>query len=126
VAERYQRPRRPKRSEDEWHTLARAAVLELLEREQAVAIIEMEAKLSDRPYDPMVCPDPINPHHLTTARHTLLDEGEIEPLSAVAKGKDERGEQHEITTWSLPRVRGRKTAIEKAAERKRALISSRT
>lgn len=98
-------------------------VLELLEQQRAVTIVEMEAKLSDRTYDPMVCPDPINPHHLTTARHALLEEGEIEPFAAVAKGKDERGERHQITTWSLPRSRGRKTAIDKAAERRRALMS---
>lgn len=123
MADRYARPRRPRRSEDEWHSLARAAVLALLERELAVTIVEMEAKLSDATYDPLICPDPINPHHLVTARHTLVEEGEIEEYSAVTKSRDESGARHWVSTWSLPRLRGRKTAIDRAAERKRALTS---
>ncbi len=123
MADRYARPRRPSRSEDEWHGLAEAAVLALLERELAVTIVEMEAKLSDRTYDPLICPDPINPHHLTTARHTLADEGRVEAFTAVTKSKSERGVPDRVTTWSLPRIRGRKTAIDRAAERKRALTS---
>jgi hypothetical protein len=123
VSDRYSAPKRPSRSEDEWHALACGAVLTLLERAHAVTIVEMEARLSDTIYDPIVCPDRINPHHLTTARHTLLDEGTIEPFSAVAKSRDEQGNPDYVTTWSLPRVRGRTTIIDRTAERKRALTS---
>jgi hypothetical protein len=123
VAGRYDRPRRPKRSENEWHSLARVAVLALLKREHAVTITEMEAKLSDRTYDAAICPDPINPHHLVTARHSLSDLGEIEEFTATTKSKDESGTRHRVSTWSLPRIRGRKTVIDQAAERKRALMS---
>lgn len=123
MSDRYGSPQRQGRSEDEWHELARAAVLRLLEREHAVTIVEMEAKVSDRTYDPAVCPDPINPHHLTTARHTLEAEGRIMPTTAPAKSKDHEGEPHQVTTWSPPPAYGVKTAIEKAADRKRALMA---
>jgi hypothetical protein len=124
MADRYAgRSPGPSRSEDEWHSLARAAILVLLDRELAVTISEMEAKLSDRTYDPLICPAPINPHHLVTARHVLEDEGEVEVFTSVAKGRDQSGAPHMVSTWSLPRLRGRRTAIDRAAERKRALTS---
>lgn len=123
MAERYKGPPRPSRSEDEWHDLARAALLALLAREHAVTVVEMEAKLADRTYDVAVCNAAINPHHLTTAKNSLFDEGLIEPYSASSKGRDDRGRPVEIVTWSLPRERPRKTAIDRAAERKRALMS---
>jgi hypothetical protein len=123
VSSRYELPRQPRRTEDEWHALARAAVVALLEREYSVTPVEMEAKLSDRVFDPNICPTPINPHHLTTARQALLEDGQIEPTTAITKAKDDSGAPQRVTTWSLCRAPGRKTAIAKAAERKRALTS---
>jgi hypothetical protein len=94
-----------------------------LDRENAVTVVEMEAKISDRTFDPMICPTPIDPHHLTTARRTLEDAGAIEQVTAVTKSVSASGAPDEVTTWSLPRVRGRKTEIDKVAARKRALMS---
>ena len=120
MADRYARPRRRRRSEEEYNDAARVAILALLEREHAVTIPEMEARLADRTYDPHVFPDPIDPHHLVNGRNALLDEGAVETTTAVTRSIDDSGAPHHVTTWSLPRTYGRKTIIDRTAERKRA------
>ena len=67
----------PTRTVPEWEELARLVILDMLEQLHAVTINEMEARASDRTWNPAVAPTVINPHHLTTARSHLEDEGLI-------------------------------------------------
>lgn len=92
MSDRYGSPRKASRTPEQWTDLAVAAVRALLEREHAVTLVEMEAKLSDQTYDPMICPDPIEPHHLTTARRILGHSGDIQSTTATTKSVDESGQ----------------------------------
>lgn len=115
---RYDRPKGQGRSEEEWHELGRNAIVALLEREHAVTISEMEARISDRVFDPTICPDSIDPHILTTARNELLYDGTI--VSTVTPGKGLVGL---VKTWSFPIRYPLISKIEDAAQRKRLLTS---
>lgn len=78
----------------------------------------MEARASDRTWEPLVWSWPINPHHLTTARNELHAEGLIEPRAAPT-----RSHATPIATWSPANTRGRSRRIEDAAARKRLLTA---
>jgi hypothetical protein len=78
----------------------------------------MEARLSQRVWDPAICPDPIEPHVLTTTRAQLSQADTIIPTTAVTKGVGDP-----VTTWSLQPRRGLLGKIEDAAQRKRLLTS---
>jgi hypothetical protein len=113
------RPKRPtEEQEDYWQTHSRDVLLSMLETEHAVTISEMEARGSDRTYNPRVCPYPINPHWFVNARNALLAEGAIETTSEPSRGHPEP-----ITTWHLPKVRGRSRSIEDTSRRKRLLTA---
>jgi hypothetical protein len=87
----------------------------MLNRLDAATVSETEARASDRVWDPQVFPFPINPHHLTNARGSLLASGDIEPTTAPSRNGQP------VTTWSLATVARRKRRIEAAAARKRLL-----
>lgn len=111
---------RPKvsRTEQEWLELARTAIKALIGVEHAVTIAEMEARLSDRVWDNAICPDPIEPHLLTTARAEFRASGELVATSTVTKGAG-----GPVSTWSFPPARGLIGKIEDAAQRKRLLTA---
>jgi len=101
-----------------WHAAAREVVLGILEQEHAVTLTEIEARASDRTWNPTVWPWPINPHHLTTARQELFLEGVVAPTSSGT-----RSHPTPITTWSLAATAGRTRRIADAAARKRLLTA---
>jgi hypothetical protein len=98
----------------EWVELARTGIVRLLEAEHAAVWDEVEAKLSDRPWADM--PSAVDPHHLTTARIQLTREGVITETGGVVT----RGGRP-ISVLHLVDTRGRRSAITKAAARKRLL-----
>lgn len=69
---------------EQWRTRATDAVLALLTAEGAATQRGMEAKLSDKRYPGTE--SAIHPHHLTTARHRLLQADTIERLDEVTRG----------------------------------------
>ena len=113
------RARRPAQDDpDYWREHAPAVVVDLLATHHAVTVREMEARAADRVWNPMVCPYPIQPHHLTNARQELAAVGDIVPTSLPTRSHPEP-----ITTWSLPVRRGLTGLIEDTAARKRLLTA---
>lgn len=106
----------PKLTPEDYDSLARRALLDLIDREDAVVWPEAEAKLADRPYHAGdVHLSGINPHHLTTARTRLLKEGLIVRVEEVTRGGGT------IAVFGLYNRRRRETAFDRAAGRKRLL-----
>ena len=105
----------PQRSVDEYVALARAAIIELLDKEHAAAWLEVEAKITDAPW-PSVG-HRIDKHHLSTARIDLLRNGQIVDLSVGTRGGREVVIIHRADTAR------RQTAIARAASRKRILTA---
>lgn len=114
------RPERPRQrvrfSEQEWEDAAERVLLEMLAREESVTIREIEARGSDRVYDPEVWPHPINPHHFTNARNRLGDR-------IVETAEPSTGHPVPISTWSLRPRYGQSEAIKRTAARKRLLTA---
>lgn len=106
----------PKLNSGQWDALAYAAVLALLAEEHAAVWPEIEAKLAERAH-PSFPPGigHIDPHHLQNARHRLLQEGRIEQIFGPTRGGGTVG------VFAPTERRGRKTAFEQAAGRKRLL-----
>jgi hypothetical protein len=102
-----------KRPPPEYDALARVAILDLLQREHALVWLEVEAKLAERPHPQ--APKGINPHHLTNARTALLKENVIHQLTQLTRGGGE------VAVFVPTDQRGKKTAVEHAAARKRLL-----
>ena len=103
-------PRRPK---EHYVRLGRAALLELLAREHAAVWDEVEAKIADRVWPTL--PHYIEPHHLTTAKLSLLAEELIAESTAATRGG------RPVSVLHLADVDGRRTAVSEAAGRKRLL-----
>lgn len=98
----------------EWISRGRNAIADLLDTHHAAPIIELEARISDRPWGHWT----VQPHLLTHARKDLAAAGLIEPLTKVTKGGSP------VTVWvPRPTPCGRKRATADAAARKRALIA---
>ncbi len=72
------------RPDEYYNALAYQAVLDLLDREDAVIWAEVEAKLSDAPYPG--APYGIDPNHLTNAKAKLLSEGRIRLVTEETRG----------------------------------------
>jgi hypothetical protein len=68
----------------DYDKLAEQGLRELLDVEHAIVWQEAQAKLADRQWESL--PVPIDPHHLTTARRTLLARGVIEELLHPTRG----------------------------------------
>jgi hypothetical protein len=98
----------------DYHAVARSAITELIRREHAVLWLEVEAKLADGPY-PGITHRGIDPHHLTRGRASLLTDGTIEERSDTTRGGGT------VTVFVLRERGKRKTAVDKAAQRKRLL-----
>jgi hypothetical protein len=96
---------------DGYRDLAAKTVIELLEVEHAVIWTEVEARLADRRWGPTSVR--IDPHHLTTARRLLIDEGLLIPTADQTRGG------RIIETHSL--AGAPKREVERAASRKRLL-----
>lgn len=111
-------PRRPAGDSGVWDEAAKTVLLEMFQTHHALTASEVEARGSDRTYNPRTWPWPINPHHFTNARNELAAAGDIEPTSAPT-----RSHADPITTWSLPPVRGIGRHILSAAARKRLLTA---
>lgn len=99
----------------DYHALARAAIIDLLQREHAAVWLEVEAKLAEQPYLSTLRNRGIDPHHLTRARASLLREGTIEEIAATTRGGGS------ISVLVLRQREKRKTVVDKAAQRKRLL-----
>ena len=98
---------------DEWRQRGMEAIHGLVQREEAVTQMEMEAKLADKSAGPATGLVKIQPHHLTRARQRLLDAGVIHRVRERT-----RGGTREIATFSFdPDVK----KARRAAARKRLL-----
>jgi hypothetical protein len=106
---------RPKLSTDRWVELAQDGILTLLDREHEAAVVwdEVEAKLADVHWP--VLPSYIEPHHLSTARQQLLEDGIIVEEEAATRGGRPIGVFHRTD------LRRRTTAIDRTSQRKRLL-----
>ena len=104
----------------EYVAFGRAAILAILDREDAVVYQELIAKASDRqpPGIPLGVPR-VDPHHVNTARQDLLREGLIVETRAASRG------QRTITVTHPPLQQGNIRRVQDAAARKRALKSRR-
>jgi hypothetical protein len=98
----------------EYVALGRRAILELLDRENAAAWREIEAKIADEKWPGL--PTHIDPNHLTTARLELQRAGQIEEVANTARG----GREVSIV---VPVGGRRQTAINKAVSRKSLLLA---
>lgn len=117
--ERYAPPsRKPPGNSSAWEEAAKKVLLDMLDDQYAVTVSEIEARGSDRTWNPLLWPWPINPHHFTNARVDLADTGDIEPASAPT-----RSHLDPIITWSRPPTRGNRRRILSAAARKRLLTA---
>src|SRR5450759_445853 len=103
----------PQRSPAYYVEAGLRAIPELLEVEHAVVWSEVEAKLADEEWGP--AGHRIEPHHLSTARRALLDDGTITEQTAATKG-GRPGSVFVLTSASR-----RTRATEAAAARKRLL-----
>lgn len=119
VGDRYGSPkRRPPGDPEVWDEAAKAVLLDMLDTHHAMTVSEIEARGSDRTYDALKWPWPINPHHFTNARSQLAISGVIESTSAST-----RSHPGPIITWSRPATRGIGRRIANAAARKRLLTA---
>lgn len=117
---RYEIPSKRPRPGDPavWDDAARQVLLAMLEKHLAMTVSEIEARGSDRTWDPQIWPWPIDPHHFTNARAALLAAGKIEPTSLPT-----RSHPDPIITWSRPPVRGLLRSTAASAARKRLLTA---
>jgi len=90
----------------------------MLDTYHAMTVSEIEARGSDRTWNPVIWPWRINPHHFVNARRTLFAIGEIEPTTAPTRSHPEP-----IITWSRVPTRGIVGLIQAAAARKRLLTA---
>lgn len=103
-------------SRAEWAARGRDAILELLAKHLVASAHELEARISDQPWDGQ--PQPINPHLLTQARKDLERTGQIECLDDATRGGGK------VKLWRPePIPRGKSRAITDAAGRKRLLVA---
>jgi len=101
-------------SEATYVTMARRSILNLLEKEHALVSLEIEAKLT---IPQRGLPTGLNPHILTAAKRELLDEGAIEIVTSPTRGG------RTISVTALADRKGRETAFQQAAQRKRILLA---
>lgn len=91
----------------------------MLDRHHAMTASEMEARASDRTWDPMIIGSRIDPHHLTTARDQLLRADRIRLTTGSTRGG------HSVITWSRAGRESTRVTIDVAA-RKRLLTARHT
>jgi hypothetical protein len=102
-------------SETKYVAWGREALLDLLRREHAVLWQEAQAKIADTTYPTLSYP--IDPHHLTTARRSLIGSKTIvESIDTTRGGLS-------VPVLHLADTRRRKTLIATAAGRKRLLAA---
>ena len=100
----------------DYPALGRTAIAELLDQEHAVVWSEVEAKLTDRRWPTLPAGVMrIDPHHLSTARHDLLDSGVIRAETNTTRGG------RRITVYQPTDTHRRTRATTDAAARKRLL-----
>lgn len=91
-----------------WLERAEEQLYELVDREHAVVWPEVEAKLAESRNGPQ-------PHILTKARNTLVQEGDLATATASTRGG------REVTVLRMANLTGRERAYQRAAGRKRLL-----
>lgn len=96
----------------------RHALLELLEQEHAAFWAEVQAKIADEVWPTL--PNRVEPHHLSTVRRELIEEGLIEPISAPTRGG---GIETVLAFTDRADRPGGLRAFETAAARKRLLAA---
>lgn len=104
----------PTRSD--WVRRSREAIVELLADQLAAPVIELEARISDRPWRSQR--RPIDPHLLTEARRDLETAGLVERVEAITRGGSEVA-----VLQPTPIPRGKLRAATDAAARKRLLLA---
>jgi hypothetical protein len=109
------RPTRVRRPAAWYAEQAVLAIRKLLEAEHAVVWHEIEAKISDGLVGTKYSTTTIDPHHLTNARKTMMDSGEIRMTTEVTRGGGA------IAVYSFVNDFKIKEQIKKAARRKRLL-----
>lgn len=105
-----------RRSTDDWRNGAIEVVRAMLSEHGAVTTSEMEARGSDRTYDPHVFSDSIDPHHFVDARQRLQYGENPEIVPTVEKTRSGRS----FVTWSSVDNYDSK-AVQRIAGRKRLL-----
>lgn len=100
----------------DWVRRSREAIMELLADELAAPVIELEARISDRPW--LSQSRPIDPHLLTEARRDLETAGLVERVEAITRGGSEVA-----VLRPTPIPRGKLRAAADAAARKRLLLA---
>src|SRR5262245_42768942 len=103
-------------SRSEWIERGRQAVMGLLAEHLAAPTIELEARISDRPWQDQ--PRPIAPHLLNAALKDLRATGMIQSTEAKT-----RGLSTVAVFQPIPIPRGRTRATTDATARKRLLIA---
>jgi hypothetical protein len=100
----------------DYASLAQRAMLDLIGKEYAVTVAEMEAKISDHIYPET--PVTLQPHVLTTARNELLRTRRIDRTAGTTHGG------HPVTVYHPYDLKGIRSLFNRAAERKRSLSGS--
>jgi hypothetical protein len=103
-------------SRSDWVARAREAVVELLADELAAPVVEVEARICDRPWRDQ--PKPIDPHLVTKARKDLETSGLIDRVEATTRGG---GSVALLQPNPIPP--GKTRAAQDAAARKRLLLA---
>ena len=101
---------------DEWIALAREVIVEILDDQLAVTPREIEARAANNTW-PSAGGLRFDPDILTEARRELADEGLIHGTSQPTRGG------RAIETWSRSDTKGKSTAVDRAAARKRLLTT---
>lgn len=99
----------------DWYALAENAILEVLDREHSVTTRELEARISNDPW-PSVG-KPIDPDIVKDTRNALFANGVLGRSNERTRGGKK------FATWHRRDVKGRSTAIARAAARKRLLAA---
>lgn len=98
---------------EEWVERAAQAITSLLDEHHALVGPELEARIAERYFK--TSPGNIDPHHVTTARNNLLQSNHIQEITGTTRGN------RQVKTLQLTGVRLRKTAVSRAAARRRLL-----
>jgi hypothetical protein len=101
------------RTPAEYVQLGREAILHLLDAEHAAPWIEIEARIADRPYEPVGIR--VEPHHLSAARAQLAGDGTIVAATGPTRGGSD------ITLFHLAGALGRH--LDDVMARKRLLTA---
>jgi hypothetical protein len=99
---------RPRTTREDWESIGRAAILDLLEHKHAAPWAEVVSRISERGWNDF---QPVQPLQLSGARQRLREEGLIE--------EDTSSHHPPVTFLRLPYSPGRKRLVQREAGRRR-------